>query len=146
MPSKAGNMSLHLSNHFWACSTTRELSRKHIGFVELMVNNQSAGWLNSCQLTPYWLNREQSVSAWQGEWGELTRGDRLHGCTWVKEIKICVVCDHFPCQNNHASQPPFTFYPADPTSSSLPALTRTSQAQIIELTTLWDRQPWPPQP
>ena len=104
------------------------------------------GWFNSCRLTPCWLNREQLCDSVTGSEGESKRGDRLPGCTWVKEIKICVVCDHFPRQKNHASQPPFTFYQASPTSSPLPALTRTSQAGIIELTTLREHQPWHPPP
>lgn len=73
-------------------------------------------------LTPYRLNCEHVCECATGSEGELKRGDKLHGYIWVREIKICAICDHFSCQNNHASQPPFTFYPAIPTSPSLPAL------------------------
>lgn len=106
------------------------------------MQKQPEGRFSSKELTTYWLNWEQCVTGSEG--GSQREHDKLHGYTWVREIKICVVCGHFPCQNNHASEPPFTFYPASPSSPWLPALTRTSQAGIIELTTSWDRQLWLP--
>lgn len=117
--------------HVWGCSNYSWIISQLCGSI-------------SAILTPYWLNCEHVCECVTGSEGELKRGDKLHGYIWVREIKICAVCDHFPCQYNHASQPPFTFYPVIPTSPSLPALTRTSQAGIIELTTLWDRHPPPP--
>lgn len=61
-------------------------------------------------------------------------------CAWVKKITICVVCDYLQCQNRLTTS--FTFYASF--SSSLQALTTTSQARIIELTTLCNHKPPPP--